>query len=202
MAVIGDLLFYRRDGVDLDAVIRHHNSRGLQDAVDALPGQTFKHLSDDQIADQMAEKLRIEPLELDVENAVPNVQETQVEVGDDYGFGRGRIRVSGLRATKAIPFKGDPDLWSLRTNPYDLNPPRGQVRGQSVAVGMEVAAQQGDTAAQYIDAAIKSIAEYLKRQEAQLKPFNEGLKANALPMIQQRRARLGNASDLLKKLGG
>jgi hypothetical protein len=169
MTVIGELLFYRRDGADLDAVIRHNTNR-LREVVDKLPEILFSEQSDDQIAEGIAQSERIEPLEVNFDAAVPHVEETQVEVRDSYGFGRGPVRVPGLKATKAIPFKGNPDLWRLRTNPFNMNPPRGEVRGQNLVIGMAVPAQQADQAAQYIDSALKSLPEYLERQRAQLNP--------------------------------
>jgi len=202
MAVVGELLFYHRNGVDLDDILRHNSTKNLRDVVDGLAEKIFQESSDEEIADKVASEMRIEPLEVDFDGAVPKVEETQVEIRDAYGFDRGPIRVAGLRATKTIPFKGDANLWHLRTNPFDMNPPHGEVRGKYLVVGIEVSAQQGDQAAQYIDGAIKSISEYVKRQRAQIEPYNESLKKAALPFIQQRRSRLGNAADLLKKLGG
>jgi hypothetical protein len=202
MAVVGDILFYRRNGVDLDAVIRA-KTNGLRNAVDALPERAFSQQTDEQIAESVAKSERIEPLELDFSAAVPKVEETQLELrDDDYGFRQGPIRVPALKATKTIPFKGEPDLWHLRTNPYNVNPPHGEVRGHNLTVDMTVRAEQADQAAKYIEGALKSLPEYLERQHAQLKPYNEGLAANALQWVKQRRSRLGQASDLFKKLGG
>lgn len=201
MAVIGDILFYRRDGADLDGVIRHNTNR-LREVVDKLPDRLFSERTDEEIADQIAQSERIEPLEVDFAAGVPKVEETQVEFRSDFGFDRGPARVPGLRASKTIPFKGDPALWHLRTNPYNMNPPHGEVRGQNLVIGMSVPAQQAEQAAQYIEGALKVLPEYVERQRAQLKPYNENIRANALPWIQQRRARLKQASDLLKKLGG
>jgi hypothetical protein len=200
MTVIGELLFYRRDGADLDAVIRHNTDR-LREVVDNLPEKLFSEQSDDQIAEGIVQSERIEPLDVNFDAAVPRVEETQVEVRDDYGFDPGLVRVPGLKASKVIPFKGNPDLWRLRTN-FNQTPPSGEVCGQNLIIGMAVPAQQGDQAAQYIDSALKSLPEYLERQRAQLKPYNENLKGNALQWVSQRRARLSQASDLLKKLGG
>jgi hypothetical protein len=197
MAVIGELLFYRRDGGDLDDVIRHNQNR-MREVVDQIPERLFSERTDEEIADRIAQSERIEPLEVNFAGAVPKVEETQVEFRSDFGFDHGPAR---LRATKTIPFKGDPALWHLKTNPYNMNPPRGEVRGQNLIVGMAVPTQQADQAAQYIDGVLKSLPEYIERQRAQLKPYNE-VRANALQWMQQRRARLNQASDLLKKLGG
>lgn len=201
MAVLGDLLFYRRDQVGLDDVLRHQVDL-LRGKVDALPDKLFSENSDDEIAAQVAKNHAIEPLVVDFNAAVPSVQETQVEVRDSYGFDRGPAQVAGLLATKSIPFKGDPELWRLRTNPYNLNPPHGEVRGGKLIIGISVPAQRADEAAQYIAKTIAEIPEYLKRQEAQIAQHNASLAGHAMQWIRLRRQRLGSASDLLKKLGG
>lgn len=104
MAVVGEILFYRRNGVDLDAVIRD-KTNGLRNVVDALPERVFSQQTDEQIAEGIAKSERIEPLELDFGAAVPKVEETQIERrGDDYGFRQGPVRIPALRATKTIPF--------------------------------------------------------------------------------------------------
>lgn len=201
MAALGDLLFYRRDQVGLDDALRHEVER-LRGKVDALPDGIFSEKSEDEIAAQIAKEHAIEPLVVDFEAATPKVQETQVEVHDRFGFDRGAVRVPGLLATKTIPFKGDPELWRLRTNPYSLNPPRGEIRGNTLVIGIAVPAQQTDEAARYIDQTIGEIPEYLQRQEAQIARHNASLAGHAMQWIKLRRERLGSASDLLKKLGG
>lgn len=201
MAVLGELLFYRRDQVDLDAVLRHQTEL-LRQRVDKLSDKLFSEKSDDEIAELVAKEAAIKPLEVDFAAAKPSVEETQVEVHDRYGFERGPTRVAGLRATKAIPFKGDPDLWRLRTNPFNMNPPRGDIRGGNLIVGITVPAQQADEAAKYIEDTINQIPEYLARQAAQIERHNASLADQAMQWVKARRQRLGSAADLLKKLGG
>ncbi len=201
MAVLGELLFYRRDQVGLDDVLRHQVDL-LRGRVDELPDNLFAEKTDEEVAAHVVAKHVIEPLKLDLATATASVEEVPVEVHDRWGYERGPVRVSGLRATKSIPFTGEEDLWRLRTNPFNVNPPRGDVRGRNLVIGIEVAAQQADEAAKYIEDTIAQLPEYLQRQTAQLEPHNAGLAGNAMQWIKMRRARLGTANDLLKKLGG
>lgn len=201
MGILGELLFYRRDQVDLDAVLRREVET-LRQHVDALPDKLFSEKSDEEIAAHIAKEVAIQPLELDFAAAVSSVEETQVEVRDSFAFDRGTVRVPGLKAMKAIPFKGDRDLWRLRTNPFNMNPPHGDVRGDKLVIGITVPAQQAEEAAKYIEEAIGRIPGYLKLQEAQITRHNVGLANQAMQWVKVRRQRLGSASDLLKKLGG
>jgi hypothetical protein len=201
MAALGDLLFFRRDQVGLDDVLRHQVEL-LRGHVDALPDKFFSEKSDDEIASHLAKEHAIQPLTIDLGAAKPNVQETQVEVRDQFGIHRGPIRVPGLLATKSIPFKGDPDLWHLRTNPYNMNPPRGEVRGNALVIGISVPTQQAEEGARYIEQTIAQIPEYLQRQAVQLAQHNDAIGARAMQWIRARRQRIGSAAELLKKMGG
>lgn len=200
MVPIGELLFWNQRGAELDDALRHSADK-LRAWVDQLSEKLFDEKTDDEIASDLAVSEAIHPLELDLDSATPEVRETEIEVNDDYGFrGGGRLRVAGLEATKSIAFTGDPELWKLRPNPFDLNPPRGIIRGNRLIVGIGVREQQGDEAKRYIDSAIATVVTNLNRQRAQIQAHNNSIARVALPWIQQRRSRRGKASDLLNKL--
>ncbi|MGX7006170.1 hypothetical protein [Caballeronia sp. KNU42] len=200
MGVLGDILFYRRDQVDLDDTLRHRVEQ-LRAKVDGLPEKLFSEKSDEEIATNIAQEEAVKPLAVDFAAGTPSVREMQVEVQDQFGFERGPVHVSGLEVTKSVPFKGDPELWRLRTNPWGMNPPRGEVRGDKLVIGISVRAQQTEEAARYIEETIAQIPEYLQRQEAQITQHNASLAQHAMQWISMRRQRLSAASDLLKKLG-
>src|SRR6266404_40156 len=105
MAALGDPLFYRRDQVDLDAVLRHRVHH-LRQMVDDLPDEVFSAKTDEEIAGEIARSAAMNPLEVDFSAAIAHVEEAPIEVRDPFGFERGPVRVAGLKATKVIPFKG------------------------------------------------------------------------------------------------
>ena len=199
MTVLGELLFWRRDNVDLDAMLRHQGDAGVRLVVEAVAEQVVTTESDDTLVERVLAKTRIAPLEVEFDDGKANVAETMVDITTMFGE---RVRVKGLRATKAFPFTGQIDLWHLRTNPYDMNPPRGTVDHSLLTVGMEVQDHDGDQVAAHIEDSVRRIKEYLQRQEAQITAFNARLPSLILPMIQRRRQTLSKASDLLKKLQG
>jgi hypothetical protein len=201
MAVLGDLLFYRRDMVGLGDVLRHQIDQ-LRGKVDALPDKLFREKSDTEIAAHIASEQAIAPLVADFAAATASVRETEVEVHDQFGFNRGPIRVAGLEATKSIPFTGDPELWRLHPNSWGSNPPRGDVRRDKLVIGMSVPAQQADQAAQYIEQTVAQLPDIIARQKVLIDQHNASIAVQAMPWIQARRQRLGTASDLLKKLSG
>lgn len=205
MAVIGDLLFFKRGGPDLDDVLRHQAEVVLRQTVENIPEKEFTQHSDDELVGRVVSSATVKPLEVAFDQAKADVQETTVDVTGrfDYDMGDGRpVRAKGFRATKAIPFKGNPELWHLKTNPWGMNPPRGEVRGQTLVVGISVPEAEASRAKTYLDGVIAQLPEYLERQAAQIQKHNEQLPGLALPLIQQRRSRLSKRADLLKNLQG
>lgn len=199
MSAIGELFFYRGDGIDLDTILRANADR-VRAQVDQVPEREFSNKTDDEIAAQVAAQLTVTPLEVDFAAAKPEVREGQVEVRDQ--FDGKTVRVPGFHVTKSVPFKGDKDLWFLKTNPWGMNPPRGRVQGNKIIVGISVTADQTDYAAGYIAETLAAIPEYLERQATQINAYNSNLHATALSWAKARRDRLSKGSDLLKKLGG
>jgi hypothetical protein len=201
MAALGEPLFYRRDHVDLDTVLRNEVVQ-LREKVDALSDQLFAEKSDQEIAVFIANQEAVKPLSVDFSATTASVDETQVEVHDQFGFEHGTMCVPGLTAKKSIPFKGNPNFWHLRPNQRSTNLPRGKVQEGKLIIGISVRTQEADEAARYLDATIAQLPEYLQRQEAQITQHNASLGMHALQWITLRRQRLTTASDLLKKLGG
>ena len=199
MAVIGELLFYRRDQRDLDSVLRW-KIESLQQVVDGLPELIFKDKSDEEIATLIQTQESIVPLQLDFDAATPSVRETQVEVSD-Y-FSKGAVRVAGLEGKKAVPFTGDAGLWDLRPNPYDMNPPRGEVRPEQLIVGIAVRESESEQVAAYLSEVLARVETYIERQTSQIERHNESISRHAAQWIIARRQRISKASELLKSLGG
>jgi hypothetical protein len=197
VSYLGDLLFVRRDRVDLDAVLRHRAEAKVRELVDGLSESAFANQTDEQLAQEVYKYAQLMPLRVDFDKATAAVKEVPFETNSVFGE---RLRVKGLRATKTIPFTGDADLWHLLTNPHDMNPPHGAVSGQTVVIGIDVREQEGDQANSYISDTVARIKTYVERQAAQIETYNKALPARIKPIIQQRRSRLSSATDLLKKL--
>jgi hypothetical protein len=196
MAVIGELLFYNSNGLDLDSVLRYRASQGLSQAADAIPEADFAKHKDEELATRVAEQASMQPLTVDFDKAEPQVAPATVTVRD---FGR-MITVKGYRVTKTIPFSGDSQLWALRTNPANFSPPHGEVRHGHLVIGIELPEGQAERAADELDRTVASIREYLGWQAAQIQQHNAALHGQALPLVQQRRAYLNKGAALLDGL--
>jgi len=197
MAVLGDLLFYDRNGPDLDAYLRHRSTAQVEDVVRQLPEKTFETKTDDEIVADIVSQLSVAPLKLMMESARSEVTEASVEVHDT--FSRGAVRVNGVRATKTIPFTGMRELWRMRPNPYDMNPPRASVRSGALELGIEVRAGQDDAVTEHMKSTLASVGEYIGLQVAQIAAFNSALPPVVLRSVSARRARVDAAQALKNK---
>lgn len=199
MRIHGDVLFLRRNMPALAQALDYRRNQ-LRAKVDKLPEKLFRDKSDEEIAADIAKSEAIVPLQIDLDNAIADVTETQMEVRDDYGFRPGTFRVAALEATKRVPFTGDPKLWELHPSQYDTNPPRGEIRGSFLTVGMAVRPQQGEQAKQHIDATLASVLKYVTAQRGQIEAYNARISGEVLPLLYERRARLDQATALRGKL--
>ena len=168
MSVIGELLFWSGNGTGagLDDVLRHHGNVGVQQLVDKLSEREFSAKSDEDLVTAIMPEVIVEPLKVDFEKGEPHVTETSVDARSVFGE---QIRMKGLRATKTFPFSGNPDLWKWRTNPFDHNPPRGEVNGRTVTVGMEIPENESDQALAYIEDSTRRIRVSLNVRKLRLR---------------------------------
>ncbi|RSV32164.1 hypothetical protein [Sphingomonas sp. ABOLH] len=195
MAIIGEVLFMRRDGGSVSDVVRHVEGQ-MQQQVDAYDERKFDAQSDAEVVDVLARDLSVEPLLVDFEKGEKNVEETTISVRDVFGD---TGSVPGLILTKKFSFTGDADLWNFGTGQWGSMMPRGEIYGRTLTVGMEVRATDSDAAVQHITSTVEQIKHYLELQKAALDPFNASLPSQLLPLIEARRARRGSAQSLLDK---
>lgn len=196
MLVIGEALFYRQDGGSVGDIIRHIEGE-LPKHVNDYDDRRFDSQTDEEVTQALTRDLTIVAISIDEDKAEKKVEETQVAVNDF--FSGGLVNVDGLRLTKTIPFIGDRELWGWGTRQWGSVMPRGDVRGKSITIGMEVRASEGDTAAKHITSTVTQINDYLARQKAQIDPFNAKLPSRILPLVKARRERRGSAQSLLDK---
>lgn len=199
MAVIGELLFYSGRSPGLSDVLRHNLENEVPAKVDRISVSEFDRRTDEELTAMIVEQAKAEPLKLRLEEADAEVTEKAVTAQDVFG---GTANIPGLRVTKIVPFDGDADLFKMAPNTFDLNPPRGEVWGHKLVVGMEIPESESESALQYVEQTLTRVEEHIRRQQDQLDEHNSQLPGAALAAIQRRRASLGKASDLAARLRG
>lgn len=199
MSVFGNLLFFSGRGPGLSDVLRHNLEKEVPAKVDRIPASQFDAQTDEELTATIVEQAKAEPLSLRLDEADGDVTEKSVRVQDVFG---GTATIPGLRVTKVVPFDGEEQFFKLQPNTWDMNPPRGEVRGHKLIVGMDVRESESESAVQYIEQTIARVQEHIRRQQGQIDEHNAQLPGVAAASIQRRRASLGKASDLAARLRG
>jgi hypothetical protein len=198
MNPVGSALFLRSDRVNLRAWLDFRGNQEVRRAVDALSNSAFTTQTDEELENEIGKDLLVEPLHVEVDRAERNVVEVPVTIEDP--FGRGPIKRMGLRALKRIPFSGNPELWQLMPSSYGTQLPHGQITGDNLIVGVDLQDSEADRAPACLEQQIATVNVYLHRQAADIAAFNDSLPSRIRPQLQQRRALLAKASDLLNRL--
>lgn len=112
------------------------------------------------------------------------------------------VSVDGFDVTKSIPFDGDPSLFELQPDQFNLNPPRGTVSGKKLILRMHVRQSDVEVAVRHIDETLAQVETCITRQGQAIYAHNAALPGAALPHIQRRRDALAAASDIASRLSG
>jgi uncharacterized protein YggE len=199
MAVLGDILFYSGGShSSLMTFLRSNLDRAVTEGVDRIRATEFQAKTDDELLAFYTQARRVEPLVLLSDDAEVNVREAQIEVNDELRGGR--IRVKGLHAEKLVPFTGDRGLFNLQPNSSGMNPPRGEVRGTRVVVGVGVREADVDAAMEHITGTLQNIQQCIDSQASQIAEYNAELPKVLKAAIERRRASLSSAASLAERL--
>jgi hypothetical protein len=206
---IADLLFVK---YDLDDNIRNFLS-SIHLLVDEIPEDQFHISSDDDIVRSIKSKKEMSPVELHEDRKVMDQSETKMDVagwpGRYFSDDRGPCLVPGTRVTVTIPFTGDAQLWHAKTNPYNYNPPRGEIRshrntdqGGNLVLDFTRPTDEGPEVFKGLfEETLVSIRQYLTWSKEQIVRYNNELEAHIRPAIAARRARLKQQSGIADLLG-
>lgn len=203
-----NLLFYEGH---LDATLRNHFDT-ISSKVDAIPKDQFLSTPEDDLIEHVYSRLEVEPIVLHEDSTEMEQHETKVDVsrnGNRNPFGnREPIYVPGIRVVVSIPYTGDPNLWKLKPNQYQLVFPRAEVRQPTRdGVGyLDIVIEQPTDAPQeqikqHLDNEIVRIKFYLTSQKAQVDQFNASVPDNIRRSIQARKERLKTHEGIASLLG-
>ncbi len=198
MQPVGSHLFVRPDRASLHMWLEAYARQEIAKAVDALPDGAFGTRTNEELAIQIAGDLAVAPLVVAWDHAEREVTEHTIREQDS--FGRGMMQRKGLRGVKKYSYTGPSVLWQLLPSTYSSNLPQAQISGQFLIIGVEMNEQEANQAPAFLDAQVGSIKVYLERQGSDLAAFNSSLPNRIHPYIQERRARLNKAAELLKRL--
>ncbi len=187
---------------NLDRML-HERARRAVCYIENLPQQQFRVSSDEELLEPVFAAARVEPIELDMESQVVDINETSVEArecGGHDGAADGRACVvRGVKVVVSTPFSGDRSLFSYRPGNFDLFAPSACIRGgtdgdpRPMGIVIEYAIYSARDPDQYrrkADGIISHIKTYLFHVNGQVLAHNQNLPSTLQEAITTRRKEL------------
>src|SRR3984957_5042114 len=195
------LLFSR---VSIFDILTHQQEKIKAD-VNQLGSSVITHTSEAQLVHDLTAKFKLEIPVLEDDKAYISHREVDVDVsGDPIRMIWDRSQpfyIKGTEITVKIPFKGAPDLFQVRPQTFNLNPPRGEIRSREVHL-VQVRTDNNAAAvkAEY-ERTIQDIKQQLSWLEASITEFNRKGGQQVQALITQRRQTLNSAADMVASIG-
>lgn len=192
---------------DLRDVTTQAEARVKKDT-DAWPADDLLNRPEHELVEALtADHLLTAPVpDTDGIQVLDDDQEVIHELGGfPYATQRGAtVPVRFRRITFAVPFTGDPKLFTLQPSTFTLNPPRGTIHGSELHLHWESPANEQATAEQvrtWLDQQLAAIQNYLTSTVADVEAHNQQIKNLAAGHVAARRAKLVQGRELRNALG-
>ncbi len=180
--------------------------------VQSISESVLRARTNEDIAAELVEELRVVPIELFRDRATMAREEVQIDVSGDPGrdiFPRGKsVFVPGIRVVVSIPYRGDKELWYLLPSTFQLSAPWGAIR--VAPTGSEgtleiIFKQPTDESLERIktdlDRRLRDIEFFLSHQRTDLAGYDGQLQRDIVLAVENRRARLSKHDNLSLLLG-
>lgn len=198
MSVIGDLLFFTgMQGPSLDDVFRSQKAKVLPNLIAKVTAKRIAESGLDDVVESIVNELLIEKLSLDSASGISKIDEILISGVNNWGE---RYSAPGLRIAKLYPYTGDSNLWKLHAGSYSLNPPRGQVDSKALTLGMEVRANDQQSAINHIKSTLAEVLEYIEQQSNPIDVYNQSLPTDVRAALVERQAAIQNIDSIRNAL--
>ena len=170
-------------------VVLERQSEAVTMGVRSLDPDLVLNTPVEDLVDRLYEKYRVEPVVLDLDHRRSSGA-TDVSLPFESWSGR-TAEVEGTRVEVLLPFSGDGVLLDVRASTFDMNPPRFDVRGNTVAIVHEGRAPlHPEQVKASIDHVVSAIEQQLGWQQADIDPWNEQMRASLSTQVEARRAKV------------
>jgi TIR domain len=198
---VNSLLFYR---VNIFDVLAYQEKR-VKEEVDRLDSHRIQSVPEDELVLHMASRFKIEIPVLEEDKAFVSHREVNVDVSRDpmrMIFDRSSpFYIKGTEITFTVPFKGEPDLFEVRPQTFNMNPPRGEIAGHEIRLAYRSTNENAAAIKTEYQMSIQSIKQHLGWLENSIASFNSTLGQKIQTLIAQRRQKLAATADMISSLG-
>ena len=161
----------------------------VSEAVRAIDPDTVLLTPVADLVGEFYERFRVNPVELKLEERTSSGAK-DLTIRIDGWSGR-QVNVDGTRVEILIPFSGDAVLLDVRPSTFTLNPPRFEVRHNSIVAAYEGRSPlDNERAKAAIEKLIKTIQQHLDWQKTDIEPWNDQLLQTLPGQIEDRRRKV------------
>lgn len=196
-----DLLFC---SIDWHSVVERQRQALASDIANMEANQLL-NTATDRLTDYFVDKYRINAPILQEQAITFDQKEIDIDVSQDrnrYVSDRSRsFMTKGMAYDIEVPFDGDATLFRVQPTTFNMNPPRGEIRGNSLffrisGTNLEAAAVRAS-----IDRTIASVRGSLEVQARDAAGFNSSLQDLASAQVEQRKKKILNDRDIASAIG-
>jgi hypothetical protein len=195
------LLFYKFSIFD----VLQHRQELVKEAVGKLTEADMKGHTPEEIVRDVAAIYKFEIPVIEEEQAHVSYREVSVDVSQDpmrMIWDRSEpFNIKGTEITFSLPFKGDANLFQVRPATFDMNPPRGEIRGSEIRLIQTRTDENAAAAKSQYEQSVKSIRQYLGWLEASISDFNGKIGAQVQTLVNARREQLAARAGMVAQLG-
>jgi hypothetical protein len=152
------------------------------------------------LAKYFTDKYSVKIPVLDIENLVAAHHERNVTRYDR--FDEREYQAKGEAYDIEVPFDGDPMIFKLRPNTYNLNPPIATIEGNNLCFSISGQELDPVSVKEQIDTTIRDVEEYLAWHRKMWQSFDTQLQSIVSRSIEERRAHILKQKDSVSKLAG
>ncbi len=182
-----------------------HQRKELAKEIDGIDGDRLLNTSVDDLCDYFEKKYKIEVPTLRPEDIVADQRETKIDVSSDprrYFSNSGQpFYVNGTTVEISVPFEGDGGAFKLQPTTYTMNPPRAEIKSNSLIIKIEGSDLTADQVRNEVSRTLAEIEEYLVTLRSNAQGLNCQIRSLARSAIEQRREKLLKDRNLLVDLG-
>ena len=177
----------------------------MQEAAQAIPPDHALGRSVEELAQELCERFRIEPLDVAWDAMTLSHKDERVDVSGDWmrgPFDGGQpVYVPGTSLSYHIPFKGESDLFKMQPSHLNLNPPRARIRGSEVVISVTAPAPIQDSVKNELDRQLQGVRTYVDWVNSDVLGFNNRLVDLCRQAAEARRAKVLADLDLVASFG-
>ncbi len=196
-----NLLFY---GVDLRSILTSRET-ALSKEVGSLSEDRVLNTSPEKLCDYFVEKYVVEPVAIDESGIEVDYGDAQIDISRRFEyavFDRSRpAYVTGTRITFFVPFSGDPELFKFKPSHYSLNPPRGEVRSNTLVFVYDRTTRDVPNIGSEFEREKQNVKQYLAWIANEVEQFNSTIRQKASQEIAARREKLLQDRGVVENLG-